>query len=398
MYPEFYGFAEKPFNVTPDPRFLYMSAHHQEALAILTYGVRERKGFIVLTGEVGSGKTTLVHTLLDRIEPTVRAAYLFNTSLSQAELLRYVVEDFGVPTKATAVGDLLSQLNAWLIDRLVRGENSVLIIDEAQNLSPELLESVRLLSNLETSKEKLLQLVLVGQPELNLTLNHPSLRQLKQRISLRYHVPPLTRTETMDYIVQRLRIAGARATVFTGRAIDEIYDYSRGIPRLINILCDNALLIGYANQSRMVDADAVTEAVRDLELAGATGLTALAAAEAPADDGVLRKEPEAVPDWGRDDATRRTPRRAHAEGRRWTAWVVALSVITVLVGMAALAEGDWPAWLVARVDRWVSGGRAAPGMSEAPGTSGVSGQPAPPAGAERAPGDAPEEPGVGGGR
>ncbi len=387
MYLEFYGFAEKPFNVTPDPRFLYMSAHHQEALAILTYGVRERRGFIVLTGEVGSGKTTLVHTLLDRLEPTVRAAYLFNTSLSQADLLRYVVEDFGVPTQATAVGDLLSDLNAWLIDRLVRGENSVLIIDEAQNLSPELLESVRLLSNLETSKEKLVQLVLVGQPELNLTLNHPSLRQLKQRISLRYHIPPLTRTETLDYIVQRLRIAGAKGTVFTGRAIDEISGYSRGIPRLINILCDNTLLIGYANQSRMVDADAVIEAVRDLDLAGETGFTPLTAADAAASDGVLRKEPEAMPVWGGDGGSP----RAMAEGRRRSAWIVALSVIAALVGMAALVEGDWPARLVARVDRWVSGERAAPGLSGAPARAES------PAGGQQAPADAPREPGGGGG-
>jgi general secretion pathway protein A len=228
VYLEHFGFAEKPFNVTPDPKFLYLSAHHQEALAILTYGVRERKGFIVLTGEVGSGKTTLLHTLLDRLDPNIRAAYLFNTSLSQADLIRAVIEDFGVPTKATTVGDMIGDLNGWLIDRLVRGENSVLIIDEAQNLSPELLESVRLLSNLETSKEKLLQLVLVGQPELNLTLNHPSLRQLKQRIALRYHIPPLTRTETMDYIVQRLRIAGARGQVFTDRALDEIYSTRGG--------------------------------------------------------------------------------------------------------------------------------------------------------------------------
>ncbi len=368
MYLEFYGFAEKPFNVTPDPKFLYLSAHHQEALAILTYGIRERKGFIVLTGEVGSGKTTLLHTLLDRLPPNVRAAYLFNTRLSQLDLLRYVVEDFGVPTTATSAGDLLSALNGWLIDRLVRGENSVLIIDEAQNLTPELLESVRLLSNLETSKEKLLQLVLVGQPELNLTLNHPSLRQLKQRISLRYHIPPLTRTETTDYIVQRLRIAGARGTVFTNRAIDEVYYYSRGIPRLINILCDNALLTGYAAGVRPVDADAVTEAVRDLELAGETGFSALTAA----DDALFRKEPEvaaAGPAGQRDDVGRHARHRPERPGHRWTPWVVALSLGAALAGAAALASGDWPARLVAQVDRWVGG-------SSRPGTSGTSAAPA----------------------
>jgi general secretion pathway protein A len=366
VYLEYFGFAEKPFNVTPDPKFLYLSAHHQEALAILTYGVRERKGFIVLTGEVGSGKTTLLHTLLDRLDPNIRAAYLFNTSLSQADLIRAVVEDFGVPTKATAVGDMIADLNGWLIDRLVRGENSVLIIDEAQNLSPELLESVRLLSNLETSKEKLLQLVLVGQPELNLTLNHPSLRQLKQRIALRYHIPPLTRTETMDYIVQRLRIAGARGQVFTDRALDEIYYYSRGIPRLINIVADNALLTAYANRGRPADVDAVQEAVRDLELTGETGFSALAAAEGgypgerPAVDAqVLRKEAEPGPAWAEAEPVVRG-RTGPPLRSTWRSWAVALSVIALLVGVLALSGADWPARLAARVDQWVSGGPAAP--------------------------------------
>lgn len=350
MYLEHFGFAERPFNVTPDPRFLYLSAHHQEALAILVYGVRERKGFLVLTGEVGSGKTTLLHTLLDRLDPNVRAAYLFNTSLSQADLLRAVVEDFGVPTKATSVGDMLTDLNTWLIDRLVRGENSVLIIDEAQNLSPELLESVRLLSNLETSREKLLQLVLVGQPELNLTLNHPSLRQLKQRISLRYHIPPLSRTETLDYIVQRLRIAGATGRIFTDRALDEIYYYSRGIPRLINILADNALLTGYAREARVVDETAVAEAVRDLELTGETGFRDLAAAESAGDD-VMRKEPETAPTWAVGEADRRHAPPAPVRRR----WVAAVVVLVVLAGLAAVAAGDLGSRVAARVDRWVSG-------------------------------------------
>jgi general secretion pathway protein A len=376
VYLEHFGFAEKPFNVTPDPKFLYLSAHHQEALAILTYGVRERKGFIVLTGEVGSGKTTLLHTLLDRLDPNIRAAYLFNTSLSQADLIRAVIEDFGVPTKATAVGDMIADLNAWLIDRLVRGENSVLIIDEAQNLSPELLESVRLLSNLETSKEKLLQLVLVGQPELNLTLNHPSLRQLKQRIALRYHIPPLTRTETMDYIVQRLRIAGARGQVFTDRALDEIYYYSRGIPRLINILADNALLTAYASRARLVDADAVAEAVRDLELTGETGFTP-AGGEAPYPGGtpepaapVLRKEAEPTPAWVEAEPKAARPRQA-ASRSSWRPWVVALSVIALLVGVVAFGNADWSSGLVAKVERWVSGDRPAPA---APGTGQSGGQ------------------------
>ncbi|HWP35282.1 MAG TPA: AAA family ATPase, partial [Thermodesulfobacteriota bacterium] len=328
MYLEFYGLNEKPFNVTPDPRFLYLSAHHQEALAILMYGIQERKGFIVITGEVGSGKTTLLHTFLDRLEPGVRAAYLFNTSLSQADLLRYIAQDFEVPTQATTAADLLADLNAWLIDRLVHGENSVLIIDEAQNLSPELLESVRLLSNLETSREKLLQIVLVGQPELNLTLNHPSLRQLKQRISLRYHIPPLTRTETLDYILQRLRIAGARGTVFTPRAMEEVYHASRGIPRVINIICDNALLIGYAAGAKPVDVDAVAEAVRDLELGPAADGGAVEPPEV-----LLRKEPEGepTPPVGVGRPLRR-PTRAGG----WGPWVVALSAVAALAAGAAL--------------------------------------------------------------
>jgi general secretion pathway protein A len=360
VYLQFFGFAERPFNVTPDPRFLYLSAHHQEALAILTYGVRERKGFLVLTGEVGSGKTTLLHTLLDRLDPNVRAAYLFNTSLSQADLMRAVVEDFGVPTTATSVGDLLAELNAWLIDRLVREENSVLIIDEAQNLSPELLESVRLLSNLETSREKLLQLVLVGQPELNLTLNHPSLRQLKQRISLRYHIPPLTRTETLDYIVQRLRIAGASGRIFTDRALDEIYYYSRGIPRLINILADNGLLTAYARGQRVVDDGAVSEAVRDLELTGETGFRDLAAAEAGDADAVMRKEPEAQPAWA-GGATGAPPAPAPHRGRR--RWIGGLVVVVVLAGLVAVAAGDLGSRIVAHVDRWVSGDQPVSGAA-----------------------------------
>ncbi|HEX7128357.1 MAG TPA: AAA family ATPase [Thermodesulfobacteriota bacterium] len=376
MYLRFFGFAERPFNVTPDPRFLYLSAHHQEALAILTYGVRERKGFLVLTGEVGSGKTTLLHTLLDRLDPNVRAAYLFNTSLSQADLMRAVVEDFGVPTTSTSVGDLVAELNAWLIDRLARGENSVLIIDEAQNLSRELLESVRLLSNLETSKEKLLQLVLVGQPELNLTLNHPSLRQLKQRISLRYHIPPLTRTETLDYIVQRLRIAGATGRIFTDRALDEIYYYSRGIPRLINILADNALLTAYAKEQRLVDDGAVIEAVRDLEPTGETGFRDLAAAEAVDGDAVMRREPEAAPAWADDAVMRKEPEAAPAwaggatgapgprAGRHgWRRLVGGLVVAAVLAGLVAVAAGDLGPRIVAHVDRWVSGERPVSGAA-----------------------------------
>jgi general secretion pathway protein A len=267
MYEKFYGFIEKPFNVTPDPRFLYLGERHREALAHLIYGVREKKGFIVLTGEVGAGKTTLIHTLIERLDSSVKTALIFNSNITLKELFLFILDEFELKAKFQTKADFLIKLNDFLIERLKRNENTVLIIDEAQNLSPLILEEIRLLLNLETSKNKLLQIILSGQPELNHKLNLPKLRQLKQRISIRYHLPPLTAAETKEYIRERLGIAGSQnSSIFTQKAMEEIFKYSKGIPRVINILCDNSLLIGYATNQPKIVPKIVKESIRDLEL------------------------------------------------------------------------------------------------------------------------------------
>jgi general secretion pathway protein A len=269
MYESFYGLKENPFRMTPDPKFLYLGANHKEALAQLWYGVREQKGFIVITGEVGTGKTTLVHSLLDRLNGngSTKTALLFNPKLDVNDFLQYILKDFGVKVRKGSKGDHLQALHKYLLETYENNGKVVLIVDEAQTLDPELLEELRLLSNLETSKSKLLQIILLGQPELNKTLSRPEFRQLKQRINLRYHIPPLTREETNEYIERRLKIAGAQGPLFTKKAVKEIYEKSGGIPRLINILCDNALLNGYASDQKKVDETLVKEAAKDLELA-----------------------------------------------------------------------------------------------------------------------------------
>lgn len=266
MYEQFYGLHEKPFNVTPDPRFLYLSKHHQEALAHLMYGITERKGFIVITGEVGTGKTTLLRSLLDRLDTRVKTALIFNPSLSLEDFFLLVSDEFELEPEGRSKGQFLLALNQFLLDCSSHGEIAVLIIDEAQNLSPELMEEIRMLLNLETASEKLLQIVLSGQPELLEKLNLPELRQLKQRISLRYDVHPLTKPEAAEYIHERLRKAGAKnSSLFTAEAVETIYEYSRGIPRLINILCDSSLLTGYADEQERIEAAIVRESIADLE-------------------------------------------------------------------------------------------------------------------------------------
>ena len=267
MYEKFYNLNEKPFNVTPDPRFLYLGEHHQEALAHLIYGISERKGFIVITGEVGTGKTTLIHTLLEKLEKNIQTALIFNPNLTIKDFFLSLLDEFDLKVKEPTKANFLFVLNNFLIERLKRNENAVLVIDEAQNLTPSLLEEIRLLLNLETSKDKLLQIVLAGQPELHQKLNQPELRQLKQRISVRYHIPPLNNKEVTKYINERLRVAGSQnSSIFTQNAIDEIFKYSRGIPRLINILCDNALLVGYATDQSKINNKVIKECIEDLEL------------------------------------------------------------------------------------------------------------------------------------
>src|SRR2546426_4270754 len=266
MYLTFYGLSEKPFNTTPDPRFLYMSPGHQEALAQLEYGVQERKGFMVLTGKVGTGKTTLLNALRHRLNGQTAISFVFNSTLPFDGILEYVLADFGIGNGEASEARRLIALNNFLIERERTGENTVLILDEAQNLDPSTLEQIRLLSNFETPTNKLLQILLVGQPELKAKLRLPELQQLKQRIGLRCQIPPLTLKEAGQYIRTRLRIAGAADLgMFTEPALDRITEYSGGIPRLINVVCDHCLLFGYAEQKRRIDRHIANQAIEYLE-------------------------------------------------------------------------------------------------------------------------------------
>jgi general secretion pathway protein A len=266
MYLSFYGLREKPFNPTPDPRFLYLTPGHREALAQLVYGVQEHKGFLVLTGEVGTGKTTLLRTLLTRLDNHTVVAFVFNSTLPFDELVEYILHDFGIAKAGESRVERLVSLNNFLIERRRAGQNTVVIFDEAQNLQPATLEQIRLLSNFETTTDKLVQILLVGQPELKAKLNLPELRQLKQRIGLRCSIPPLRPEEIHDYIRRRLRIAGGQdLNLFADRAVARIADYSMGIPRVINIICDHCLLIGYADQKRRIDPEVVERGIKYLE-------------------------------------------------------------------------------------------------------------------------------------
>jgi general secretion pathway protein A len=269
LYQAHFGLSQAPFNITPDPSFLYLSASHREGLAQLSYGIRARKGFVVLTGEVGTGKTTLIHALLNDLNGSAQTALIFSTIVSPADLLRSVCEEFGLvePKRPLAeIHDYLVSLNEFLLESYREGENCALIIDESQNLSAEVLESIRLLSNFETSKDKLLQILLVGQPELAVRLNSPELRQLKQRVMLRHHLRSLSQQECCEYVFNRLKIAGGDRTVFTTNALESIHSYSGGIPRIVNVLCDNALLTGYALGRKEIDIGIIREVAEDLSI------------------------------------------------------------------------------------------------------------------------------------
>ena len=267
MYEQFYGLKEKPFEITPDPRFLYMSEQHREAYAHLTYALNETKGFTVITGEVGTGKTTLIQMLLARLDGHTRTAHLFNPKLSTRDFLNYICHDLGLKTEGlTTKGELLTLLHSFLLECYARKERVVLIIDEAQTLSPKLLEEVRLLTNLETPKSKLLQVILMGQPELDKILADQRFRQLRQRISVRYHLKPLNRDETREYIEKRLKVAGARdCHLFDEGAVREIWKRSNGVPRIINVLCDNALVTGYVEEKRPIDRKIIRDVARDMD-------------------------------------------------------------------------------------------------------------------------------------
>ena len=266
MYEAFYGLTEAPFRLTPDPHYLYLGAHHREALGHLLFGIREGSGFIAVTGEIGTGKTTLLRALLRDLEPNTVVAYVFNPALSDLELLQTINGEFRLQGESTSKKELVDQLNRFLVAQKAVGARVVLIIDEAQSLEPTVLEQLRLLSNLETETEKLLQIVLVGQPELRDMLSRPSLAQLTQRITVRWHLVPLDRAETTNYVRHRLRIAGGAGatTLFTPPALRLIYRYSRGVPRLINIAAHRALLAGYTQERPRIGAHTTRKAIGEL--------------------------------------------------------------------------------------------------------------------------------------
>jgi general secretion pathway protein A len=265
VYLNFYGFREHPFSTTPDPRFLYLTPRHREALAQLTYGVEEAKGCTLLTGDIGAGKTTLLRALLRKLDSSVAVAFVSDSTLPFDGLLECILEEFGIKVPDGSHARQLMALRSFLHERHSAGLKTVLILDEAQNFSPPTLEEVRLLSNIEAPGAKLLQILLVGQPELGAKLALPELRQLQQRIALRFELGPLSRGESRSYIRSRLRIAGARDLgIFSDQAIDRIVRHSAGIPRVINLVCDHCLLIGYADQKRHVDPGIVAEAWRQL--------------------------------------------------------------------------------------------------------------------------------------
>ena len=274
MYTAFFGFRENPFNLTPDPKYLYLSRYHREALDHLLYGINERRGFIAITGGVGTGKTTLCRALLERLDPNTKSALIFSSFISDMEILKTINQEFGIrmgPGEKTKK-DYIDALNEFLLDNFQRGGNALLLIDEAQNLSHAVLEQIRMLSNLETEKEKLIQVALVGQSELKGVLSSPSLRQLNERITVRYDLRPVDGADLRRYVGHRLAVAGGGGVPnFTKGAFKEIYAYSRGNPRRINAVCDRALLIAYAREKQTITGDMVKEAVRDLSGDGGYG-------------------------------------------------------------------------------------------------------------------------------
>ena len=265
MYESFFGLTESPFNLTPDPRFVYFSKYHKEALSAMKYGITYRRGFIQFTGEIGAGKTTLSRALLSELGDDVHTALILNPKLSDLELLQTIVEDFGIKPASQKRKAYFDALNKFLLEETQKGKNAVLIIDEAQLLTPRSLEQIRLLSNLETPSQKLLQIILIGQPELKGLIARPDLTQLRQRITVRFHLPSLSFEEVENYITQRLKVAGLVEKVFMEDAIHMISEFSGGIPRLINVLADRAMLAAYAKGTREINAALVECAAADLE-------------------------------------------------------------------------------------------------------------------------------------
>ena len=266
MYRHFFGLAEAPFSIAPDPRYLYLSQRHQEALAHLLYGVNGDGGFVLLTGEIGAGKTTVCRCLLRQIPESCDVAYIFNPKLTVEELLSTICVEFGIACAPgnTSIKVFVDCINGYLLEAHAKGRHTVLIIDEAQNLSAEVLEQMRLLTNLETDQRKLLQIILLGQPELALMLERPELRQLRQRIVARYHLGPLTRAEVAAYVRHRLEVSGAQRQLFPARLMGRLYRLSGGVPRVINVLCDRALLGAYVQGKERIDGATLTQAAREV--------------------------------------------------------------------------------------------------------------------------------------
>ena len=269
MYTEFYGFKDFPFNMTSDPEYFFGSSHHMDAFSHLIYGIRQRKGIMVVTGEIGTGKTTLCRTLLSRMDDNIHTALILNPSFSEIQLLQLILKDFGIRGEFKNKLALINALNAFLIEGNELGRNVVLIIDEAQNLKPSQLEQIRLLSNIETEKHKLLQIILVGQPELLDKLKLSSLRQLNQRVAVRYHILPLEKEELRRYLSFRLQIArnGTAETQpvqFTDKAVDAIHLISQGTPRVINMICDRALLAGFVQETFSIDEKIIYKCAREV--------------------------------------------------------------------------------------------------------------------------------------
>ena len=266
MYLEYFQLERFPFNNNPDPSFLCLLPHAREALARLEYGVAAKKGFIVLLGEVGTGKTTLLRSAINSMRGTqVHTAFLFNPRMDTLEFLEYMLSDFGIAPESRTKSGMLLQLNRWLVQRFAAGESCVLIVDEAQSLASEVLEEIRLLTNLETDSEKLLQIVLSGQPELETKLHEQGLRQLRQRVAMWCRTQPLTADETAEYVTQRLARAGAKRAIFLPEAIHALYRYSGGIPRLINLVCEHALLLGYVERLQSIPASVIFAVTSDLD-------------------------------------------------------------------------------------------------------------------------------------
>lgn len=275
MYLTYYGLVRSPFEMTPDPAFLYLGEAHREGLATLVYAVKARKGFVLLTGEVGTGKTTLLHALLSQLDAGTASAFLFNPRLEPLDFFHILFDELGIEGRCTTKAEYLLALNRFLIERLAKNLPTLLIVDEAQNLSPEMLEEIRLLSNLETPTSKLLQIMLVGQPELLEMLDRADLRQLRQRIVLRHHLRPFDETEMAAYVAERLRLAGYTGEgLFDRKALAALHAVTGGVPRLVNVVCDGALLQGFARDKARIGRDLVLEVAADLALPGAGAVSA----------------------------------------------------------------------------------------------------------------------------